>query len=138
MRKIDIACIIDDDPIFIFGTKKIMELTSFCESFLIFHNGKDALDKLTAIIVNGERLPEIILLDINMPVMDGWQFLDEFTKVPSPQQILIYVVTSSIDPADLEKARQYETINNYIVKPITVNKLKDILNDIDTGPFPAG
>ena len=131
MKKIDIACIIDDDPIFIFGTKKIMELTHFCKSFMIFHNGKDALDNLTAIIKNGEKLPEMILLDINMPVMDGWQFLDEFTKEPAPKKILIYIVSSSIDPADLEKAKHYKAVSNYIVKPITIKKLKDLLNDLD-------
>lgn len=131
MSKIDITCIIDDDPIYIFGTKKIMELTNLCENFLIYHNGKIALDNLKAIILAGEKLPEIILLDLNMPVMDGWEFLDEFTKVPTPNKIIIYIVTSSIDPADVKRAKQYEMLSNYLVKPITIEQLKEILNDFE-------
>ncbi|CAN5171258.1 response regulator [soil metagenome] len=129
MKKIEIACIIDDDPIYVFCTKRIMQMASFCESFLIFHNGKEALDRLKAIILRDENLPEIILLDLNMPVMDGWEFLDEFTKVPASKQITIYIVTSSIDPADVERAKEYDTINNYIVKPVTVDTLKEILKE---------
>lgn len=126
-RKVEIACIIDDDPIYVFGTKRLMQMANFCESFLIFTNGKEALDKLKAIIVNGEVLPDIILLDINMPVMDGWDFLDEFTKIPSRKKIIIYIVTSSIDPADVNKAKQYQYVSNYLVKPITFDKIKDLM-----------
>ncbi|MFC5284510.1 response regulator [Pedobacter alpinus] len=127
MKKIELACIIDDDPIYVFCTKRIMVLADFCESFLIFHNGKEALDRLSVIIQNDEHLPEVILLDLNMPVMDGWEFLEEFTKIPVAKQITIYIVTSSIDPEDVEKAKQYDNINNYIVKPVTVEMLKEIL-----------
>ncbi len=129
MKKIEIACIIDDDPIYVFGTRKIMELTNFCESFLIFHNGKQALDRLRAIIVAGENIPQMILLDLNMPVMDGWEFLEEFTRIPTVQKIYIYIVTSSIDPADVERAKEFGSVNNYIVKPITVDVLQKILSD---------
>lgn len=128
MKKIKIACIIDDDPIYVFGTKKIMQLTSFCENFMVFHNGKEALDVLKPLVHNGDNLPEIILLDLNMPVMDGWEFLDEFTQIPVKQKVVIYIVTSSIDPADFKRANKY-SINNYIVKPITVDTLSEILNN---------
>jgi CheY-like chemotaxis protein len=131
MKKIEIACIIDDDPIYVFCTKRIMDLADFCESFLIFHNGKEALDRLSAIIKNDDRLPEVILLDLNMPVMDGWEFLDEFTKIPVAKKVTIYIVTSSIDPADVQKAKQYENVNNYVVKPVTVEMLKDILEKFE-------
>lgn len=131
MKKIEIACIIDDDQIYVFGTRKIMQVTKFCESVMIFHNGKEALDVLKPLIINGEKLPQIILLDLNMPVMDGWEFLDEFTQFPAKQKIVIYIVTSSIDPADVKRARQYDAINNYIVKPITVDKLAEILENFD-------
>lgn len=127
MKKIDIACIIDDDPIFIFGTKRIMQLANFCESFMIFHNGKEAYDNLKAVILNNEKLPDLILLDLNMPVWDGWQFLDEFIKIPNKRPITIYIITSSVDPADVEKAKSYDLVSNYIVKPITIEELKNLL-----------
>ncbi len=130
MKPIDIACIIDDDPIFVFGIKRIMQLADFCNSFLIFNNGKEALDNLKMLIYAGEELPDVILLDLNMPIMDGWQFLDEFTGIPIDKQITIYVASSSIDPEDTKKAQSYESVSNYIVKPITVENLKAILEDL--------
>tara|TARA_B100000949_G_C13880304_1_gene284320 strand:+ start:71 stop:472 length:402 start_codon:yes stop_codon:yes gene_type:complete len=132
MKKVKLACIIDDDPIFVFGIKKMMELTEFCDNFLICCNGKEALDKLTSIIAKGENIPEVILLDLNMPVMDGWEFLEEFTKVESPKQIIIYIVTSSIDSVDLERAKEFNIVSNYVVKPIAVKDLEGIKEKIST------
>jgi len=129
MKKIDIACIIDDDPIFVFGAKRMMELADFCNGFMVFQDGRKALDGLSAIVASGNNLPELILLDLNMPVMDGWQFLDEFTKIKTDKRITLYIVSSSIDNEDFKKAETYEVVSNYIVKPITMDALKDILED---------
>ncbi len=127
MPKIDIACIIDDDPIFVFGTKRIMGIANFCESFMIFRNGKEAYDKLKAIITADEKLPDLILLDLNMPIWDGWQFLDEFIKIPNVNPITIYIMTSSVDPEDIEKAKTYDAVSNYLIKPITMAELKKLM-----------
>lgn len=127
MKKIDLACIIDDDPIFIFGAKRIMEIADFCNGYLIYHNGKEAIDALSSLISNNQSLPEVILLDINMPVMDGWQFLDEFIKIDPPKEITIYIISSSIDPSDVQRAKSYERVSKYLIKPITVDKLRTIL-----------
>lgn len=128
-KKIDIACIVDDDPIYIFATKKVMRMAGFCESFLVFSNGKEALDSLSAIVLAGAKMPDVILLDLNMPVMDGWQFLDEFTRIQPAKKITIYIVSSSIDPEDVERAKAYEDVHNYIVKPVTEKSLIDIMTD---------
>lgn len=127
MRKIDQICIIDDDPIVIFGTKRILQNAQCCSNFLVYRNGKEGLEGLREIMMAGETPPDIILLDLNMPVMDGWQFLDEFTQIQSSEKILIYIVTSSIDPKDINKAKSYSQVNNYIVKPITVKIIKDLI-----------
>lgn len=129
MKKIDIACIVDDDPIYIFATKKVMQMADFCNSFLIFHNGKEALDSLVAILSSGAQMPDVILLDLNMPVMDGWQFLDEFVNIKPPKKITIYIVTSSIDPDDIIRAKAYENVQDYLVKPVTEKSLQEILTD---------
>ncbi|WP_026935317.1 response regulator [Christiangramia echinicola] len=129
MNKVDIACIIDDDPIFVFGTKKIMKLANFCNSFLVFHNGEEALNHLKPIIEsNNDSLPDVILLDLNMPVMDGWEFLDEFIKIPCEKEITIYIVTSSIDPIDMDRAKDYDNISNYLIKPISSQKLQELMS----------
>ncbi len=131
MKKIDIACIIDDDPIFIYGVKKIMELINFSKSLMIFKNGEDALNGLKKIVSSNQKLPDVILLDLNMPILDGWQFLDEFVTIPCKKKIVIYIVSSSVDPEDILKAKSYELVSDYIVKPVTVEKLKDILVDLE-------
>lgn len=129
MTKIETACIIDDDPIFVFAAKRMMHLANFCERFLVFHNGKKALESLEPLMRNGDNLPEVVLLDLNMPVMDGWQFLDQFIQIPTSKKVMVYIVTSSIDPEDLNRAKSYEVVSNYIVKPINLDMLTEILKD---------
>ncbi len=127
MKKFNTICIIDDDPIFVFGTKRLIIQSNFCENILVFENGMEALDYLKPVIENGEDIPDVIFLDLNMPIMDGWQFLDEFTKISTPQSIIIYIVSSSINPADTNRAKLYENVNKYVLKPITQDKLIEML-----------
>ncbi|WP_038262164.1 response regulator [Zhouia amylolytica] len=126
---INLTCIIDDDPVFVFGAKRIMEMAEFCNNFLVFQNGEEALTNLKPIVLSGESVPDVILLDLNMPIMDGWEFLDNFIKLEAKRKILIYIVSSSIDPADIIKAKSYKGLNNFIVKPITREVLSEIMRD---------
>lgn len=134
MGKIDSCCIIDDDPIFIYGTKRIMKEMDFCDSFVIYNNGQEALDGILKITQSDQKLPDIILLDLNMPIMNGWEFLDEFIKTPitGTDKVLIYIISSSVDPRDIEKVKSYEEVSNYILKPITPKDLETILTAITT------
>lgn len=131
MKKINIACIIEDEPIHLFITKKLIDMTGMVESLLIFGNGKEAYDKLKAIFVACENLPEIILLDLNMPVWDGWQFLEEFTKIPVKTKVIIYILTSSNNPDDLKRAEAFSMSKNYLIKPISLDQLKIVLSQIE-------
>ncbi|MCC4212868.1 response regulator [Leeuwenhoekiella parthenopeia] len=126
MKKIKLACLVDDDPIVVFGLKKMMKLVKFCENFLVYSNGQEALNALTAIFKTGDEIPDLILLDLNMPVMDGWEFLEAFTKYDPPKKITIYILTSSIDPRDQERALQFSSVSNYVVKPVTLEQLEAI------------
>lgn len=123
MKTINTICIIDDDPIFRFGTKKMMETADFCENFLVYKNGQEAYDDLVPKLEQNIDLPDVILLDLNMPIMDGWQLLDELTKIPNIKRIPIYIVSSSVDSRDFEKAKSYEMVLNYIVKPFSIAKI---------------
>lgn len=128
MKQVNLACIIDDDPIFIFGTKRLMEIAGFCNEILIYRNGREGLDALSTLIQNRKTMPEIILLDLNMPILDGWGFLDEIINIELPKTVTIFIVSSSIDPIDLQKAKEYSQVSNFIVKPVTVENLKKILD----------
>ena len=130
MPKFNHVCIIDDDPIYVFTTRKLMEVSNLSKYIEIFKNGKEALDTLKPRIEVGEKVPEVILLDLNMPVMDGWEFLDAFVP-PNTEKIIIYVVSSSIDPADMKKAKEYSHVSNYVVKPITPQRLKALFDEIE-------
>ncbi|SDB19314.1 Response regulator receiver domain-containing protein [Flavobacteriaceae bacterium MAR_2010_188] len=130
MTKIDSVCIIDDDPIFVYGARKLMEISNFCDNVLIFRNGLDALEHFKPIIERKEKLPQVILLDINMPIMDGWQFLDEFVKIYTDIPSTINIVSSYIDPRDKAKAKRYSEVSSYIVKPISMKAISAIKKDL--------
>lgn len=127
MKKFNLACIIEDNLASIFWMKELMEEVGFAEKILTYKNGKEALDQLSLLITQGSTVPEIIFLDLNMPVMDGWDFLDAFTNINPPKKIIIYILTSSVDPADTKRADKYEQLNGYLIKPITEQSLRDIL-----------
>ncbi|GLB48463.1 response regulator [Neptunitalea lumnitzerae] len=133
MKKINLACIIDDDPIFVFGTKRLMELVGFCDDVVVYHNGQEAIDGFAKRINDGLAIPEIIMLDLNMPILDGWCFLDRLNNLELPKFITIYLVSSSIDPADMKRSENYSMITNYIVKPITTDKLMELLEAFQGG-----
>lgn len=129
MKMIDIACIIDDDSIYVFGLRKIIEMNNLCKNILVFKNGEEALKYLAPLVTTSEEFPDVILLDINMPVLDGWGFLDEFTKLKPKinKKVTLYMVSSSVNQEDIDKANKYEQVSDYIIKPINIDELKRIM-----------
>jgi CheY-like chemotaxis protein len=131
-QKIELACIIDDDKIYVNLVRKIIEIKKLSENLLIFKNGLEALDYFKVILSNltEDKLPEIIFLDLNMPVMDGWEFLGEFVKIKNnfDKKISLYVVSSSIDPRDLERAKSFNLVTDYLIKPIELKKFEKIFD----------
>lgn len=129
MHKFNHVCIIDDDPIYTLTTRKLMEIYRLAAYIEVFKNGKEALDTLKPRLESNTKVPEVIFLDLNMPIMDGWQFLDEIADIDT-HKIVIYVVSSSIDPADMKKAEEYSSVSNYVVKPITPERLKSLFEQM--------
>lgn len=128
MRQLDIACIVDDDELFTYVLSKQMQVVNFCKTVLVYHNGLEALEYLRANSESPEKLPSVILLDLNMPVLDGWQFLDEFVRLRLARKIRVYIVSSSIDAADHEKALAYREVANFYIKPVSGEDLIEILD----------
>ncbi|MEN8790527.1 MAG: response regulator [Flavobacteriaceae bacterium] len=129
MKAMGDVCIIDDDHIFIYGVKRLIRETAFCDELLVYHNGEDALEELKERLNNKLELPGIIFLDLNMPMMTGWEFLDEYLQIKTkdPSQTQVYIISSSVDPKDLLKIKEYEVIRNYILKPVRIDDLEKIL-----------
>ncbi|MFV5691838.1 response regulator [Flavobacterium sp. LT1R49] len=115
--------IIDDDKMSVKLISILISKNKFCEDVQPFYNAQFAIDKLKQNCIENKNLPDAILLDLNMPVMDGWQFLDEFVLLPIKKEISIFIITSSIDPIDIEMAKKYSVVKDYIMKPITAQKL---------------
>lgn len=129
MSKKRVACIIDDDQVYVYGVKKMIMFYDFCNDVLTFKNGEEALGYLQPRVIDDAPLPEVIMVDINMPVMDGWEFLDAFTRIKPKdgRKITIYVISSSIKQDDIDKAKNYTEVTDYIVKPVRFENLKQIL-----------
>jgi CheY-like chemotaxis protein len=121
--------LIDDDRIFNMIHTRIMESKSFAQKIQPFHNAKQALKALRDISTQQpEDFPEMIFLDINMPAMDGWEFLEEFEKLPGQIQIRcnVIILTSSIDPRDIERSRTYKNVTKFMSKPLTPEMLSSL------------
>lgn len=132
MKKIDIACVIDDDDIYTFTVKRIIDNSQLANKTLFFQNGKLAIDFFNEYLHQTTSLPDLVMLDINMPVLDGWQFMDQFVKL-SPlikKRIVVYIVSSSIDQRDINKAREYEQISDFVIKPITGAMFRKMVEDM--------
>ena len=131
-NRIEMACIIDDDTIYVNLVKRIIEARKLCKNLLIFENGKEALTYFEAILsnMNVEHIPQIIFLDLNMPVMDGWEFLEKFISIKNKlsKVITLYVVSSSINPLDIEKAKNITGVKDYLVKPVNIKELESIFS----------
>jgi CheY-like chemotaxis protein len=132
MKKIDKLAIVDDDEAFVFLTREIVEETDMVNNISVFGNGLDALNFIQQNKNNSNELPEIILLDLNMPVMDGWQFLERYCTMTSElaKPIAVYICTSSISPDDVAKAREISAVSDYIVKPVTTDNLKLMISGL--------
>lgn len=121
--------LIDDDKIFNIIHAKTIEREGYASCIESFVNGAEAIDRLQKLIKDDNGgFPEIIFLDINMPVMDGWEFLDEYANLPQQytDKCRIYMLSSSIDSNDIERAKTYKTVYEFISKPLTVDKLHKI------------
>lgn len=128
-KPIRLVCIIDDDVIYQLGMNRFLQSQGFCEKLLTFHNGHEALDFFNENMWKVDELPDVIFLDINMPVLDGWQFLDQFSSMGLLREFRLYVVSSSIDPADRHKASSYPVVSGYLTKPIRPEHLQSIMTD---------
>jgi len=129
MTRIDKVCVIDDDDIYQYLLRKELKSTKIVDQILVFPDGAKAIQYMVEMKDQPEELPDVVLLDVNMPVMNGWQFLDEFRllKPSLHKKIAVLMVSSSIDPQDIELAKKYAVVTDYIVKPVTRHALVSML-----------
>lgn len=129
MQQINHVLLIDDDPIFNMISKSLVKRAEFSPEVSTCSDANIALDELrTRVRVNYEEFPDVIFLDLDMPKMDGWAFLEEFQKFPewSVKKCRVFILSSSISHRDVEKSRMYEVVCDFISKPLTIDKIETI------------
>ena len=124
----DTILVVDDDETCCFLLKRSIQKTGFDQQIITAHTGLEALQKLQALAAAGDKLPGFIFLDIKMPVMNGFDFLEEVTHLAelNLSQTRIYMCTSSAYPKDKEQACLYP-IAGFLTKPLTHEALYGIL-----------
>lgn len=122
--------IIDDDPIYLYMLDRIIREYKFSENINSFDNGKPALAALRKTDLAIEEIPDVIFVDLSMPVMNGWEFLDKLkeTEIVKRKDIKIVLISSSINPREIEMIEKYPIVTKYIVKPITPSDLEALTN----------
>ena len=130
-----ILCV-DDDPITLMLCKKVIIKSSFSNEIITSQNGEEALNYFNTIKHSNNNKnkpipqPQLIFLDLNMPIMGGWEFLDCFNSEEFSEfnNIKVVVLSSTIDPDDFEKSKQYPMVIDFFSKPISQSMLEHLKN----------
>ncbi|MBI3218376.1 MAG: response regulator [Bacteroidetes bacterium] len=125
-----LVALVDDDSIFQFTATRLIESAKLANEILHFENGNEALLYLEKNASNSDRLPDFLFLDINMPIVDGWMFLEDFEKLKTKlaKDFPIYMVSSSIDPRDMNRAREFTEVKDFVIKPVTIERFTELLS----------
>jgi CheY-like chemotaxis protein len=128
--------IIDDDPLSLFLTESMLRLEEFSPQVYTFDSADKALETLLS--QGLQEVPAVIFLDLNMPVRNGWQFLEALTPYHSQLRgrCHIFVLTSSLAESDLEKANTYDLVTRLIHKPIDQEEIQAIRAQLQEAPSP--
>ena len=127
MHKLDTILLVDDDFTTNYLHKKIISKSEIDSPIEVGNNGKEGIDKLLALneTINDNNALVLIFLDLNMPIMDGWHFLEIFEEIKSTLNFNtnLYIVSSSINPDDEARAKNNIHVLDYFPKPLTVDRL---------------
>lgn len=124
--------LIDDDNIVVYLTKRIINNSYPNIEIVSFEDGSDALDRLQELANSSDQdFPEFILLDIHMPMVDGWEFLEAYEKLPSNKRAKCKLMmhSSTADPKEIERALSFQSVIDFIAKPLKIEKLDSILSE---------
>lgn len=128
-RKLNSILLVDDDDAAIFLHKAVIEIVDCADKIVVAENGEEAIKLLTEKVDGDYLQPSLILLDINMPRMNGWEFLEIYKRLTLQQKarIVIIMLTTSLNPSDREKALNLSDVSGFMNKPITIESLKELL-----------
>jgi CheY-like chemotaxis protein len=124
--------LIDDDPVFVYLMRRIINSTSYTCEINEFTDGELAINYLNGIRDKDELLPDLIFLDLSMPVMDGWEFLKEYSQLRPAikKDITLFIVSSSISPKEVERAKTFRAVSDFLIKPLGKAKVIEIIDNL--------
>jgi CheY-like chemotaxis protein len=124
--------LIDDDPIFVYLTRRIISSINCPCQINEFTDGELAMSYLSEFGDKPELLPDVIFLDLSMPVMDGWEFLKEYSdlKPKLKKDIALFIVSSSISPQEVERSKSYRAVTDFLIKPVEKGKIVEIMDNL--------
>lgn len=130
-RKYRTVMLIDDNEIDNLINQKMIEAAALTKNIYTHTGAKSAIEflrNMEKLEIADEVLPDVIFLDIDMPLMDGFQFLDEFEKLSSKTKktCKIIMLTSSINPQDSDRAKKYGNVKLYLNKPLSHESIQNI------------
>lgn len=125
---VELVMLVDDNDTDNFISKRVIELTKFAENIVVRNSGKSALEYLEDEKDNDANLPNLIFLDINMPIVDGFVFLYEFEKFPNniKEKTKIIILSSSDNKRDIDRIINNDYVIKFLTKPLTTETLKGI------------
>jgi len=135
-RQINQVFLIDDDPMSNLINRSLLRKYHWQAEAVIFNDGPGALQALRELAAKGELWPEVILLDMEMPAYDGWDFMADYGQLPEHyiSRCLLYMLSSSINPHDIGKARSLPLLKAYLTKPLTLAGLNQIQEEYEKLP----
>lgn len=127
--------LVDDDEIYHLITRRVIKICAHECDILSFANGQECMDALEKGSIDTALIPDIIFLDINMPVMNGWQFLDHCGQLKATllKQTVIYLVSTSTDELDIMRSKKYPDVKGYLVKPLLNSAFQEVLTSFCSG-----
>ena len=128
-KAIECVLFIDDDKATNFIHKFIANKTCYFQNVQIASSAREGLEYLKSAEMGENTVPNYIFLDINMPAMNGWDFLNYYEKQPLSikEQIKIFMLSSSANTSDISKAKKYDNVTGYITKPLTEDSLSKVI-----------
>lgn len=132
MKNLDTILLIDDDPATNFLNKFLIEKEGVAKHVVCIQSAEEALEFIEESINKGHQHPEMIFLDINMPGMDGWEFLEAYAKMTDEKEVskIVVMLTTSLDPNDRKKAAALRHVNDFLNKPLTREKIQKIIASV--------
>jgi CheY-like chemotaxis protein len=129
MHNLDLKLVyvVEDDSITAITTKILLEKTLNKTQVQLYANGQLALNQLQVALREKADLPDLLLLDLNMPMMDGWEFLEAFSSLSLTHPVCVLLLTSSINPEDRAKAARYQSVAGYFSKPLEMSVVSRML-----------